>query len=481
MLRRYLSRFPIAAMLLAGHLGGCVGKVGDPSTGSTSPPPGGNTPVGNTPGSNTPVGNTPGVASVSYAMVRLTNTQYLNTAHDLLATVSFPDPPLPNENVSSGFSDVGTTQAVTALVMSDYQEAAAAIAGAVHDQIRKVLSCQPASTADEESCARGFIADFGKRAYRRPIREDESARLLALFKAQRAGGADFPSAISDLVEAVLQSPAFLYRLESGQQDPTNTAVSLTPYELASRLSYFLTNSMPDSALLAAANAGALQSADQIEAQARRLLGTARAHDAVARFHYEWLNLVKMDSLAKDAKTFPGFSAALASDSQRGHEALPRVCLLAAKLAVGDAARALRLRHRRDARRPTGSPRPGRRRPSWWPCPIRNVPACSRSPGCWRRWPDPSTIRRCIEACSSSRASCACRRRHLPPASTPPRLPSIPASPRPRASASRRRTRRPPARAATPSSTMSASASKTTMAWANGERRSRGCPWIPAAR
>src|SRR4051812_40358113 len=108
-------------MLLAGYLGGCVGKVGDPSIGSTSTPPGGNTPVGNTPGSNTPGGN--GVASVSYAMVRLTNTKYLTPAHDVLATVSSPDPPLPNENVSSGFSDVGTTQAVTALVISDYQEA----------------------------------------------------------------------------------------------------------------------------------------------------------------------------------------------------------------------------------------------------------------------------------------------------------------------------------------------------------------------
>ena len=86
MLRRCLSPFPIAAVVLAGFAGGCVGKISDASSGSTSTPPGGNTAVGITPG-----GNTPGVASVSYAMVRLTNTQYLNTAHDLLAMVSFPE------------------------------------------------------------------------------------------------------------------------------------------------------------------------------------------------------------------------------------------------------------------------------------------------------------------------------------------------------------------------------------------------------
>jgi hypothetical protein len=295
-LRSSLSRFAIAVISLAG----CVGKVGDRSAGNT--PPGG-TPPGGTP---------PGVASVSYAMVRLTNTQYLNTAHDLLPTVTFADPPLPNENVSSGFSDVGTTQAVTALVVSDYQEAAAAIASAVHDQIGNVLSCQHASTADEQSCAQSFIADFGKRAYRRPISNDESARLLALFEAQRASGVDFPSSMSDVVEAVLQSPAFLYRLEGGQLDPTIATVPLSSYELASRLSYFLTNSMPDGALMQAADGDTLQSADQIEAQARRLLGSARARDAVARFHYEWLNLVKMDSMTKDATAFPGFSASTAA-------------------------------------------------------------------------------------------------------------------------------------------------------------------------
>lgn len=219
--------FPFPALVIVG----CTGKVGG-NEGPGAP------------------------ATVDYAMVRLTNTQYLNSVHDLFPAAAFDDPPLPNENILSGFSNISSAQSVTALVVSDYQGAAAAVASAVRGQLSSVLPCQPAVVAEEEACAKSFIADLTRRAYRRPIRDEEAARLYSFFQAQRASG-DFSSAITDVVEVLLQSPAFLYRLEAGQGDATAGAVALTSHEVASRLSYFLTNSMPDGELMQAADGDAL--------------------------------------------------------------------------------------------------------------------------------------------------------------------------------------------------------------------------------
>src|SRR6185436_19504600 len=115
-----------------------------------------------------------------------------------------------------------------------------------------LVSCRPADTAAEEACVRTFLADFGLRAYRRPLTADEVAGKVDLFRKVRVEG-DFAFGIQAVVAALLQSPFFLYRAEL---PPTGTTVGalvpLGPYEIASRLSYFLLNTMPDPALFAAA-------------------------------------------------------------------------------------------------------------------------------------------------------------------------------------------------------------------------------------
>lgn len=272
---------------------GCVGKIEDGAAA-------GNTNVNSNNSNN-------GTPSVAYAMVRLTNNQYLNTVQDLFPSMTLPSLSLANENIIDGFTNAASGQTISSLLVSDYQSAAETIAQTLIAAPSSFLSCQPTTTADENTCAQSFISQFGKSAYRRPLTSDEATRFFSFFTVDRASD-DFVTAMGAVVQVFLQSPYFVYRLESGQTAQNGGLVPLTSYEVASRLSYFLTNSMPDSTLMQAADADALQTDDQVETQARRLLTTDRARAAAATFNYQWLNLVKMEGLTKDSSTFPGFTA-----------------------------------------------------------------------------------------------------------------------------------------------------------------------------
>lgn len=284
----YASGLLICSLPLAAA---CVGKIGDGGNGAAN-------------------ANANGNGALAYAMVRLTNNQYLNTVQDLFPTASLPTLTLPNENVTDGFTNAASGQTVTSLLVSDYQSAAEAIATTLSGKASSFLPCQPSTTADENTCAQSFISQFGKNAYRRPLTSDEATRFYTFYQADRASD-DFPTAMAAVVQVFLQSPYFVYRLEAGQSPSNGAAVPLTSYEMASRLSYFLTNSMPDSTLMQAADADGLQTADQVEAQARRLLMTDRARAAAATFNYQWLKLVKMEGLTKDATAFPAFTPQIA--------------------------------------------------------------------------------------------------------------------------------------------------------------------------
>ena len=141
----------------------------------------------------------------------------------------------------------------------------------------------PAAQAD---CGWSSVARFAQRAWRRSISEAEAARLRGFWMDNlNAGPVD--EAIALTVAGVLQSPAFLYFPEVGE--PTQSdAVPLNDWEMASRLSYFLWNSMPDAALFQAAARGQLSSAEQVAGQARRMLRDPRARSAVVHFHHQWL-------------------------------------------------------------------------------------------------------------------------------------------------------------------------------------------------
>ncbi len=178
-----------------------------------------------------------------------------------------------------------------------------------------------ACTADETACARGFVESFGKRAFRRPLDQLEVGDLMALYDKLRTDpdmAYDFQGALGVLVEAILQAPGFLYRWERGLKAPQldGQLVKYDAYEVASRLSYFLWSSMPDDALLAAADANELGTPEQVAAQAQRLLDDPRADQVFDDFVSQWLELTPLPTLVKDGGAFPDFTPELRSAMQQ---------------------------------------------------------------------------------------------------------------------------------------------------------------------
>ncbi|MGA9524611.1 MAG: DUF1592 domain-containing protein [Myxococcaceae bacterium] len=247
---------------------------------------------------------------------RLTRAEYNNTVRDLLGDDTEP------ANVFGTDGKVGlfTSNAgipVTSFVARNYQTAAQGTAKRAAGKLSQLAPCDMA--AGEKACAAAFIERFGKRAYRRPLSSEDQARFMAAYEAARARGLDYPAAVTLLIEAFLQSPNFINHVEKGDPylpGPGGQTVALTSWEIASRLSYFLWNSMPDDALFAAAESGALSTVEGIAREARRLLADPRAKRGVGDFYAQWLELARLDDLKKNAGRFPEFDNAL-KRSMRG--------------------------------------------------------------------------------------------------------------------------------------------------------------------
>lgn len=250
---------------------------------------------------------------VASPLVRLTNVQLANTLRDLFPGVSVPAPQLPDENVVSGFTNNAEGQTSSTDLIDAIETSARAVAAAAADNLNKVLPCQPASAADEVACGNQFVTAFGRRAFRRPLRDDEAKRFQTFFASAR-GTYGFKTAVQLVIGGMLQTPQFLYRVEVGKGSPSGGAVALDDWELAARLSYLLWDTLPDDQLAAAADKGELSDAKKLDAQAQRLLNDARARPVVARFHEQWFDLARAERNAanKSKQKFPSFSPDVAT-------------------------------------------------------------------------------------------------------------------------------------------------------------------------
>ena len=171
---------------------------------------------------------------------------------------------------------------------------------------RKIFICSPATSDEEEPCARKILSSLARRAYRRPVMEEEVQDLLSLYRSgQERGG--FEKGIQRALQRILAGPEFLFRIE---QDPENT-VPGAPYrisdlELASRLSFFLWSSFPDDELLDLAEKGKLKDAAVLEQQIQRMLADSRSKALVDNFAGQWLYLRNMRSVSPDPREYPAF-------------------------------------------------------------------------------------------------------------------------------------------------------------------------------
>jgi hypothetical protein len=160
-----------------------------------------------------------------------------------------------------------------------------------------------------------FVADFGRRVYRRPLAPEEIDAHVTLY-AQARLVAEPADAVAAVLRAMFQSPLFLYRPELAGTPAGTGRLALSGYEVATRLSYFFWGTMPDPALLAAAEAGKLSTPDEIAAQARRLLADPRAREGVGDFFRQWLGIDDVSSVTKDAAVYPDWSPSLAASMRQ---------------------------------------------------------------------------------------------------------------------------------------------------------------------
>ncbi|MBC8072727.1 MAG: DUF1592 domain-containing protein, partial [Deltaproteobacteria bacterium] len=242
--------------------------------------------------------------------VRLTHRQYDNSVRDLLGVEGNPSDAFLGDTSVKGFSNNADQLAVTDRLARDYRRASEQIAAellADPPRLSSLVVCDPGPDAD--ACAQTFIESFGRRAFRRPLQDEEKAAFFAIYQAgdgKYETGSAFEQGIALVVEAFLQSPSFLYRVELSSPPADAELVALSGWEIASRLSYMMWNSTPDDALLAAAEAGELDSAEGIEEHARRLLADGRASDPVQDFHGQWLHVDRYPNIQKDPMVFPEY-------------------------------------------------------------------------------------------------------------------------------------------------------------------------------
>jgi hypothetical protein len=321
-LRLALAALPLVA---------CQGSIEDPSgSGRVAAHGGGPGLIDDHPQASCSPGDPP----TTTRLARLTHKQYANSIAALtgviIAAAAGPAPQAPQLPASgmdlkvtadfladqhqAGF-DRGLDLQVGEVLARSYRDAAEKVADAVVTTpaaYARVVGCDPALG---DACARGFIADFGRRSFRRPLTDLEQTSYFTLFKRGPAlvdTGDDFQRGVRIVLEALLQSPKFLYRVELSAGD-AGARVALNGYEVASRLSYALANTTPDALLLQAAGDDRLKTADDVAAQATRLLSdSAAARETVRDFHHQWLDLdVYPNKLAKDAKLYPSVTPALA--------------------------------------------------------------------------------------------------------------------------------------------------------------------------
>jgi hypothetical protein len=238
---------------------------------------------------------------------RLTHSEYNNTVRDLLGDQTQPASGFPKQDFVNGFNNQLEAQGVSPLQAEAYSKAAERLARATFrggDQ-RGLIPRQPDSPTDA-LCADEFIRSFGQKAFRRPMTASEASRYSGLFLEEAGRTRIFHAAAAMVVEAMLQSPHFLFRVERGASSPD------AQFEIASRLSYLLWDTMPSDDLLRAAAKRELTTVKQIEAAARRMLADPRAKDAMDEFLAQWMRFDRVLEATRDRRRFREFNAEVAA-------------------------------------------------------------------------------------------------------------------------------------------------------------------------
>lgn len=329
---RKSERWIITGSLLISLGAGCIGRIADPPSPAAEPEdevrvdddP------GNVPGTPSGPGVVPeieteppppppsacsvdGIKAGFMPTLRITDDQYANVVRDLFNGLVAPATVFPPTSEIEGYTSNPDANIVSLLAAEEIMRAAEEAAVQISDNVAQLLPC--ATETADGACADQFIAEYGKRAFRRPVRDDEASDLRALFDKVRTD-TPFDASIGIVAMAMLQMPQFLYVLERGEPTSSAGIVALDDYEIAQRLSLLFLGSLPDAALMEAADNGELGTVEGIEAQARRLLEDPRSVPAIVQFFREWLKVEPLEPGLKSDTVYPNFDFTLADSMNR---------------------------------------------------------------------------------------------------------------------------------------------------------------------
>ena len=296
-------------------------------------------PMGCSSDANKPVPTAHPTPTPEAAFIALTPTEYNNTIRDLLGMpndpAAWPDAPaiaeqllpkqgeksgifgiesveptvwpwsFPDEMGLDGFEGMADGQASSPYSVEELQQAAAHFASfaLVSPTFFTCDGWSALAAAEQATCGGSSVERFAQQAWRRPLSADERGRLQTFWESALQEGTP-EEAVVLTVAGLLQAPAFLFRIEHGDvENMQGDAIPLTGWEMASRLSYFLWDSMPDAALFEAAQDGELSTVDQVKAQAERMLDDPRARTTVVHFHDQWLGTTAIQRISPARRVY----------------------------------------------------------------------------------------------------------------------------------------------------------------------------------
>lgn len=245
---------------------------------------------------------------------RLTATQYRNTLVDVFGgRQDVPDAPVLRDPTTLGYNVDADDSVIADLDASSLMTLAEDIADwAVQNQLGELTN--NCTDINNQNCARQLVQRLGERISREPIDQERVDRFLGLFDEAET----FEDGARSVITAMVQSPYLLYRRELGPLDRQQAGeYQLTQFEIASELSYFLTNRPPDTTLLQAARENRLASQEDIQREAARLLATDDAQAVFGSFVRSWTDNERLINKAKAGDTLtPELRAAMLEETNR---------------------------------------------------------------------------------------------------------------------------------------------------------------------
>jgi hypothetical protein len=242
---------------------------------------------------------------------RLTDEEYVNVVKSVFG-VTMPAEVSQAQVNTGDFSNLSEGASVSDPIALNYQKVAhQAAQQAVTSHLDRFLPCGAQNPSD--ACVEGFIKNRVARAFGRPVTDEETQGLMAVYRTAAEDGP--ATGVRLIIEAVLQSASFLYRTELGPRQlggPT-AKTALTPHELASALSFATIDSAPDDELWNAATSGSLATSAGLAAQVDRLLALPAAQLHLSRLAGYWLGVEKLQVSQKDSTLFPEFTETLRND------------------------------------------------------------------------------------------------------------------------------------------------------------------------